>query len=194
MTREFLKKLFEGKGIDDAAVDAIMAENGKDVEARKGAEADAKGLRDSLGGRDAQLEELKASAGQTEALKQQIADLQAANKAADEAHAKELLAVKVDAAVSSALAGARARNPETVKPLLKAFLEKAELGDDGKVKGLDEEVRKLSEGGDTKFLFEERGQAHSFKGLVPGEGGDREQAPQTFEDAVKAHFAAEGGG
>ena len=45
----------------------------------------------------------------------------------------ELKQLRFDIALNAALAGAKARNPETVKPLLKTFLEKAELDGDGSI-------------------------------------------------------------
>ena len=95
--------------------------------------AELKQAKDTVKERDGQLQALKDSAGDVEALKKQIAELQDANKTSGEAHAAELKQLRFDAALNAALAGAKARNPETVKPLLKAFLEKAELDGDGSI-------------------------------------------------------------
>ena len=80
--------------------------------------------------RDGQLETLKNSTGDVEAMKQQIATLQADNKAKDEAHAAEIKKMKVDAAVEAALTSSGAINAKAVVPFLKD-LDKAELADDG---------------------------------------------------------------
>lgn len=103
--------------------------------------------------RDKQLEGLKASTGDTDALNKQITALQAENKAKDDAHATEVKQIKMDNAVEKALICAKAKNSTAAKALLTTFLEKAELQDDGTVKGLDDEIKKLAEGGDTNFLF-----------------------------------------
>ena len=89
--------------------------------------------------RDGQLETLKNSTGDVEAMKQQIATLQADNKAKDEAHAAEIKKMKVDAAVEAALTSSGAINAKAVVPFLKD-LDKAELADDGTVKGLAEQI------------------------------------------------------
>ena len=151
-----------------------------------------KQAKDTIKERDGQLQELKDSAGGAEALKKQIAELQAENKASSEAHANELKQIRFDAALNAALTGAKAKNPETVKPLLKAFLEKAELdGGSGEIKGLADEIKKLAEGSDTGFLFEATEQPkHGFKGMAPGEKKDGQTTPVTFEEAVRASYEA----
>lgn len=119
--------------------------------------------------RDGQLETLKNSTGDVEAMKQQIATLQANNKAKDEAHAAEIKKMKVDAAVEAALTGSGAINAKAVVPFLKD-LDKAELADDGTVKGLAKQIEALTKADDTKFLFTAK-QAQ-VKGAKPGESGN----------------------
>ena len=122
--------------------------------------------------RDGQLETLKNSTGDVEAMKQQIATLQADNKAKDEAHAAEIKKMKVDAAVEAALTSSGAINAKAVVPFLKD-LDKAELADDGTVKGLAEQIEALTKADDTKFLFTAKKQAQ-VKGAKPGESGNED--------------------
>jgi len=190
MTREFLKKLFEGLDIKDDIYAAIMGENGKDAEARKTAEAEVARLGGSLKERDTQLEALTKSTGDVEALKKQITELQAANAAAAEAHAAEVKQLRFDTALTAALTGAKARNPDTVKPLLKSFLEKAEMDGDS-IKGLDKEIERLVGDKSSAFLFEpKQAPAAGFKGVTPAEGlkgtetEEYAQAEQLIADAI----------
>lgn len=152
-----------------------------------------KQAKDTLKERDTQLQSLNDSAGNVESLKKQITELQTANKASDETHANEMKALRFETALNTALTTAKARNPDTVKPLLKAFLEKAELDGDGSIKGLNDEIRKLTEDTNTKFLFDVQSQDKpGFKGLVPGEKKDGGQStPLTMADAIKAHYEAQ---
>lgn len=124
----------------------------------------------TIGERDAQLEELKKASGDTKALQDQITQLQADNKKKDEDHANELKALKIGNAVELALTGAKAKNNTAVKALLAGFLDAAELAEDGTVKGLDDEIKKLVEGKDTAFLFDRAGT--KFKGAKSAEKGD----------------------
>lgn len=122
---------------------------------------------DTVKERDQQIESLK-SAGNVDDLKQQITTLQNENKAKDEAHAAELLKVRIDFDVEAALTEAKAKNHKAVKALLD--LEKAELGDDGKVKGLREQIAALTKAEDSKFMFNAV-TAPKMKGAKTGEDG-----------------------
>lgn len=120
--------------------------------------------------RDGQLETLKKSGADAAALQDQITQLQAENKKKDEDHAAELKALKIGNAVDLALTGTKAKNNTAVKALLVDFIGKADLAEDGTVKGLDAEIKKLVEGKDTAFLFEKSGT--KFKGAKSAEKGD----------------------
>ena len=121
--------------------------------------------------RDGQLETLKNSTGDVEAMKKQIEDLQADNKAKDEAHAAEIKQMKIDSAIESALTGAKAKNNTAVKALLKD-LDKAELADDGTIKGLAEQIEALQKS--DSYLFDAKESKKQFKGATPGESGNEE--------------------
>lgn len=120
---------------------------------------------------EGQLETLKNSTGDVEAMKKQITDLQADNKTKDETHAAEIKQLKIDTAIAAALTEAKAKNAKAVKALLD--LEKAELADDGTVKGLGDQIKKLQGADDSKFLFETQ-KKQTFKGAKPGEAGNEE--------------------
>ena len=118
--------------------------------------------------RDKQIEGLKAASGDAESLKKQIETLQAANKQKDSEHAAEIKKLKVDAAVDAALTAAKAKNLKAARALLD--LDKAELSDDGTVKGLAEQIEKLKAGDDTKFMFDASAKP-KMKGAKTGEEG-----------------------
>ena len=103
--------------------------------------------------RDGQLNALKTSGADAAALQAQITQLQQDNAAKDQAHAEEIQKIKIENAVEKALTDAKAINPATVKPLLAAFLEKADLDEDGTVRGLADEIGKLAKAEGTGFLF-----------------------------------------
>ena len=99
----------------------------------------------------------------------------------------KVLEVNGDAAVVQlfeSAAGAKAKNNTAVKALLVDFIGKAELAEDGTVKGLDDEVKKLVEGKDTAFLFE-KSTGTKFKGAKSAEKGDGAEGGMTLEK-VKA--------
>ncbi len=133
---------------------------------------------------EGQLETLKNSTGDVEAMKKQIEDLQADNKKKDDEHAAEIKQLKVDAAVEAALLGAKAKNSVAVKALLKD-LDKAELQEDGTIKGLSEQIEALQKS--DAYLFESKeGKKTTVKGAVPGESGVEE--PDSSVDISKMTY------
>lgn len=129
------------------------------------------GYKGTLADRDKQLEDLKKSSGDNEELKKQIADMQKANTEALKAKDDEILNIRKTNAVEKAVSGAKAKNAKAVMALLD--LENAELQDDGTVKGLDEQLKKLKESEDTAFLFdaEAKPSQPTVKGATPAQAG-----------------------
>lgn len=140
------RKFLEDMGLTKEQVDSILDENSQDIGKAKGdldtANQEITSLREQIVDRDSQLETLKNSTGDVEALREQIATLQADNKTKDETHAAEIKQLKIDSAVLTALTGAKAKNNAAVKALLKD-LDKAEFAEDGTIKGLAEQIEVL---------------------------------------------------
>lgn len=190
MTRKELEDL----GLSKEQVDSVIKINGADIENAKSASAsEIKNLQTEVSGyktqvteRDKQLETLKATAGDNEALTKQIADLQAENTKTKEAHESEMNQLKVDFAVERALTGANAKNVKAVKALLD--LADAKLDKDGNVKGLQEQIDKLVADEGTKFLFDvqQTKQQQTFKGFQPG--ASTQQKPGTEVDPSKMNY------
>lgn len=98
------------------------------------------------------LEEVKKNVGDNEELKKQISDIQEAQKAKDKEYADNIKKIRLDNALDIALMGAGAKNNKAVKALLN--LDGAKIGEDGKVVGLDEQLKALKDASDSSFLFE----------------------------------------
>ena len=188
------RKQLEDLGLTKEQVDSVMKINGDDIENAKGTAAteiknlqtEVEGLKTQVGDRDKQLETLKASAGDNADLKKQIEDLQTENATAKASHESELNQLKIDFAVEKALTGAKAKNIRAVKALLE--LEDAKLDKDGNVKGLAEQIEKLTTGDDTKFLFEAQKQQYNFKGFQPGVSGENKPGEGEKVDFSKMSY------
>lgn len=187
------RKQLEDLGLSKEQVDSIIKINGDDIENAKSVSvAEIKNLQTEITGlntqvkdRDKQLETLKASAGDNEALTKQIADLQAENVTTRQTHESEINQLKVDYAVEKALTGAKAKNVKAVKALLD--LEDAKLDKDGNVKGLQEQIEKLAADEGSKFLFDTAAQTKpTFKGFQPG--ASSETKPGTEVDTSKMSY------
>lgn len=191
------RKQLEDLGLTKEQADSVMKINGDDIENAKGTAAteiknlqtEVNGLKTQVGDRDKQLETLKASAGDNADLKKQIEDLQTENATAKANHESELNQLKIDFAVEKALTGAKAKNIKAVKALLE--LDDAKLDKDGNVKGLAEQIEKLTSGDDTKFLFEAQKQTkqrQNFKGFQPGASGEQKPGEGEKVDFSKMSY------
>lgn len=191
------RKQLEDLGLTKEQADSVMKINGDDIENAKGTAAteiknlqtEVDGLKTQVGDRDKQLETLKASAGDNADLKKKIEDLQTENATAKANHESELNQLKIDFAVEKALTGAKAKNIKAVKALLE--LNDAKLDKDGNVKGLAEQIEKLTSGDDTKFLFEAQKQTkqqQNFKGFQPGASGEQKPGEGEKVDFSKMSY------
>jgi len=191
------RKQLEDLGLTKEQADSVMKINGDDIENAKGTAAteiknlqtEVDGLKTQVGDRDKQLETLKASAGDNADLKKQIEDLQTENATAKANHESELNQLKIDFAVEKALTGVKAKNIKAVKALLE--LDDAKLDKDGNVKGLAEQIEKLTSGDDTKFLFEAQKQTkqqQNFKGFQPGASGEQKPGEGEKVDFSKMSY------
>lgn len=139
MERRFLESL----GIEKEAIDKIMAENGKDIEAQKALTAAETQKVTAANDTIKQLQEAvkKFDGKDPEKLS---ADLTALQQKYDADTAK----LKLENALDVAIIGAKGRSTKAVK----AFLDfgKLKLKDDGTIDGLDLETLKKSE----PYLFE----------------------------------------
>lgn len=125
-------------------------------------------LKDTINDRDKQLTDIKKSVGDNEELKKQIETLQNENKAAAEKHNAEMRSLKIDNAVETALISSRAKTSKAVRALLD--MDKIDLDKEGNVTGINEQLKALVEGEDTKYLFESA--APVLKGTQLGHGAD----------------------
>lgn len=152
MKTEFLKEL----GLEQEAIDKIMAENGKDIEKHKAAaetsKAELDGLKSQLAERDKQLKELQSGAGDNAALKEQLEALQLANKEQKAAFEQQMQDLRFQAALETELIKADVIDADLVG--VKLDRAKIKLNDDGTLAGLSEQLEglKTSYG----FLFKQQ--------------------------------------
>lgn len=171
---EWLKKLLEGKGLSEEVINSIV--EGVEVNYKgyvphhrfEEVNTAKKAAEDALKDRDKQLEDLKKSTGDAEALKQQIAQLQADNKTAKEKHEAEAKNLRTETALKLKLAGKVHEN--ALSNVIAEFnKEIIELDDNGEIKaGFDDQFKSLQESKGFYFVPESPGP--SFKGFKPFDG------------------------
>lgn len=165
MKREFL----ENFGLEKEAIDKIMAEHGKTVEAQKTKVTDLaasnEDLQEQIKQRDNDLKTLKKQAEGNENLQKEFADLQEKYNAEKAAFEKKLKDNEVNSALKLALAG-KVHDADLTLSLIDR--ESIVLDAKGEVKGLEEQVKTLKES--KPFLFVEEEAAPKPKGATPKEG------------------------
>lgn len=194
------KEEFVALGIDEKLAEKAAEESKKELsgyvpktrfdevnEAKKQLETSANDYK-------TQLEALKTSAGDNETLKQQIADLQAQNQQKDAEYQEKLKDMQLTSAIKLAIADS-AQDCDLVAGLVDKT--KLILGDDGKVTGLDEQVKSLKES--KGFLFKEhnpqvQNPVPGFKvGAVVTPGQTSGDGKVSMKDAIAAKLQSQMG-
>lgn len=187
MKTEFLK----GLGItDQTIIDAIMAENGRDINNAKGnteqLNTQIADLQKQLGERDEQLKGLKDSVKDNEKLTKQITDLEEANKKATTEYQDKITEIQRNHAIENGVRDAKAKNIKAVTALLD--MSKITFADD-KLTGFTEQIEALKKGEDTSFLFtEEQKNPPAPSGMnlnnPPAGNGGNPPTGGTFAEAI----------
>lgn len=141
-------------------------------------------LEKSVKERDKQLEDLKKSEGDSEELKKQIEKLQDENKAAKEKYDIEMKELKLTTAIKLAVAG-KVHDEDIAAGLFDR--SKLILSEDGKVTGLEEQLKTIQK--EKAFLFKDTEDN-------PGSSANRKQTykPQngeTHNEGYAAQYAAQ---
>lgn len=177
MKRNQLEEL----GLEKETIDKILDINGQDIEKAKGNLAELTQENESLKGqledRDKDLKDLQKQAKDNEDLSKQYKDLQAKYKQDSENLTNQLNNTKLNYAVDSALTGYKARNTKAVKSLLD--MNKVALDDEGKVQGLEDQVKALTES--DPYLFDQ-GEKQDYE---PSGGKTESSAYEQFLSAFK---------
>ena len=171
MRKEDLMKI---EGMTDALATAVAEASAEELksyipktrfdevnEAKKNAEALVKE-------RDKQLEDVKKSTGDNEELKKQIEQLQEDNKAAKTKYEADIKKMQIDNVVQSALKDAGAKNVTAAIALLTG-LDKAELAEDGTIKGLADQIKSLQTS--DSYLFNTKNEPSKPSGVTPANSG-----------------------
>lgn len=152
MNREFLK----GLGLEDEAVNKIMAEHGKTLNETKekadkadSLESQITDYKQQLADRDTQLQELGEKAKGNEELTAQINELKEQNESTKTEYEQKLQQQAFDHKLENTLSGAKVKNTRALKALLDMDTIKL---DGDTLKGLDDQLNKLKES--DAYLFE----------------------------------------
>lgn len=184
--RSMQRKFLEDLGLAKEAIDKILDENSADIGKAKGEFDDLKkqlaASEDQIKDRDKQLEDLKKTAGDNAELLKQIADLQVENTAAKEKYEAEMKDLKLSTAIKLAV-GESAQDADLVAGLFDR--SKLILSDDGKITGLEEQMKTIKESKPFLFKTDTNQKPSGFKPLGAGQ-----QNPKPGNDDSKVSMKA----
>ena len=181
MKREFVEELLKDKVSGDdlkAVVDAVMDENGKDIEnAKKTLTAEKEKLEDQL---NTTKEALKKFDGvDADGLKNQIADLEKQLKDKDDEHAQKLADMEFDSALDEAIRTAGGKNSKAVKALLDVDTLKSSKNQQDDIKAALEAMKK-----DSDYLFDSKEPIKNPTGPTGGGGGSTDSMTAAMRAAA----------
>lgn len=163
MKTEFLK----GLGLTEDQIKSVMAENGKDVQAEKDKlskiETELEGTKTQLKEASTTINDLKKNNINNEELQTKVKEYESTIKTQKADYEVKVRNLTLDSAIEKALASSKAKHTDLLST--KIDREKLVISEDGKVSGLDEQVKGLKES--YKDLFEEK-----ISGREPAKNGD----------------------
>lgn len=178
MNRDFLK----GLGLEDDAINKIMAEHGKTVTA---VTSERDSLKTQLEQTNTQFEALKESTKGDADLQDKLKTLEAERDKAKTDAADQLTAAQKGFAIDLALRDAGARNPKSVRALLDE--DKLDFKD-GKLANLKDQLDPIQK--DNDFLFQEAKPKPNFSPHGnPNPNG--ENAGKTLVEKIQARLSAD---
>lgn len=146
------KKSILDLGVSEDITKQIMILHAKDMQNANNKVKEAEQERDSAKSQvtdyEKEVKNLKKSLGDNEEAQSQIADLQSKLKESEKSHQSELNQLKTDNAIELALRDANVRDAKTVMPFIDKDTIKIE---DGKIKGIDEQIKSIK--ADHDYLF-----------------------------------------
>lgn len=184
MNREFLK----GLGLEDDAINKIMAEHGKTLNTTKeqldSVTTERDSMKQQLADRDTQLEDLKKQATGNEELQKQIQQLQDDNEKIKNDYETKIQQQTFEHSLEKALSGAKVRNPKAVKALLD--IEKIKVDGD-KLLNLDDQLESLKKSDPYLFVEEKPGGPSFSTGQHQSSGGisPTDFSKMTYMERVK---------
>ena len=168
MKREFLQNFKIGdQALTKEIIDAIMEENGKDIELAKKPFADYEAVKEQLKTAKEGLEAFKDV--DIAELKKQIGRLQGDLAAKDEAHKTEIANMEFQGLLSRTIVDAKGKNAKAIAALLDIDALKASKNQEADIKAALDELKKEND-----YLFE--------TGKIPPP-----YAPDTGEDPVPTY-------
>ena len=153
MERKFLQNFKVGdQSLTKEIIDAIMAENGRDIEAAKQPFADYETVKNQLAEAQKTIKGFQDQGADIETIRKSAKDWEDKYNKAIEDHKNQLADMAFDRALDTAITGARGRNSKAIKALLDMATLTGSKNQEADIKAALEGLKK-----DSGYLFEEAG-------------------------------------
>lgn len=178
MKREFLQNLKIGdQALTKELIDAIMDENGKDIEAAKKPFADYDTLKTQLADANKAIEDFKGL--DIDGVKKAADDWKAKYEQAEKDYSAKLADMEFDSLLSGAVSTAKGKNAKAIRALLDVDALKSSKNQSDDIKAALDALKK-----DSGYLFED---AETPPPYAPGPGKNPVQTKYTPEEnAIRA--------
>lgn len=153
MKREFLQSFkVNEQPLSKEVIDAIMAENGRDIEAAKAPFADYETVKNQLTEAQKTIKGFQDQGADIEAVRKTAKDWEDKYNQAVADHNQKMSDMAFDRALEAAITGAKGRNAKAIKALLDVDTLKGSKNQEADIKAALEGLKK-----DSGYLFEEAG-------------------------------------
>lgn len=189
MKREFLQNLKVGEqALTKEVIDAIMAENGRDIEAAKATAAEPYADYDDLKGQlataNTTIQQLRAQQGDGLVDGKNAQQWKEAHDQAVAGHTKELEGIKFQHTLEQAITGAKGRSTKAISALLDVDALRESEDQAAAIKDALENLKK-----ENGFLFDDAGNPPPYARGTGG-GGNPAPAANTLAGALREKMGA----
>jgi len=184
MKTEFLQNLkVNDQPLSKEVIDAIMAENGRDIEAAKKPFEDYGTIKQQLSDAQTALADIKKDGQTIEAAQQKAQEWETKYNKAIEDHKQEMANMAFDRSLESAITGAKGKNAKAIKALLDVENLQKSNNQEADIKAALEALKK-----DSGYLFEEAQKAPPYSAGT-GTGNPPAASTGSLADALRERYS-----
>lgn len=186
MKRDFLQNLKAGEqALPKEVIDAIMDENGRDIEAARKPFSDYESIKQQLADANKTIEDFKNM--DVDGIKKAADEWKAKFEQAERDHAAKLADMEFDSLLSGAVSTAKGKNAKAIRALLDVDALKASKNQSDDIKAALEALKK-----DSGYLFEDDQTSPPY---APGPGKTQvinQDAASSLAGALRERYATKG--
>lgn len=186
MKRDFLQNLKAGEqALPKEVIDAIMDENGRDIEAARKPFSDYESIKQQLADANKTIEDFKNM--DVDGIKKAADEWKAKFEQAERDHAAKLADMEFDSLLSGAVSTAKGKNAKAIRALLDVDALKASKNQSDDIKATLEALKK-----DSGYLFEDDQTPPPY---APGPGKTQvinQDAASSLAGALRERYATKG--